>query len=312
MPHQELYNSIDYGTLCRFVDEQQEEHLSLEFKLVTEPAMNRNDRLNFAQALSGFANSSGGIVAWGVNARRGDSGVDCARDLRPIENVALLLTRLNELTGQFISPKLEGVLHKKIDLGDGTGFVISYIPESDAGPHMAKGGEDRYYKRSGDSFYKMEHFDIEDMFGRRKKPNLSLQYKVRLGMHDSPPSWAHVFVTLQLINQGRGTAVHPYMEIERISHAKLKGLNGPRKLAMARLQVHGKAFYCNNDFTVIHPNTYVDVDEAQIIVSRASQKIGPVEVAWRAYAQDAQTTSGVLVITPEEIIDVLPWTTEKV
>ena len=30
---------------------------------------------------------------------------------------------------------------------------------------MAKLGEDRYYKRSGDSFRKMEHFDLEDMFG---------------------------------------------------------------------------------------------------------------------------------------------------
>jgi hypothetical protein len=37
---------------------------------------------------------------------------------------------------------------------------------------MAKLGEDRYYKRSGDSFYVMEHFDLEDMFGRRQKPKL--------------------------------------------------------------------------------------------------------------------------------------------
>lgn len=29
---------------------------------------------------------------------------------------------------------------------------------------MAKLEEDRYYKRSGDSFYRMEHFDLEDMF----------------------------------------------------------------------------------------------------------------------------------------------------
>ena len=39
---------------------------------------------------------------------------------------------------------------------------------------MAKLGENRYYKRSGDSFYQMEHFDLEDMFGRRRKPKLKM------------------------------------------------------------------------------------------------------------------------------------------
>jgi len=33
-------------------------------------------------------------------------------------------------------------------------------------------GEDRYYKRGGDRFYKMEPFDVADMFGRRRAPVL--------------------------------------------------------------------------------------------------------------------------------------------
>jgi hypothetical protein len=52
--------------------------------------------------------------------------------------------------------------------------VATFVPETDGGPFMALFGEQRYYKRSGDSFYQMEHFDLEDMFGRRQKPNLEM------------------------------------------------------------------------------------------------------------------------------------------
>jgi hypothetical protein len=39
---------------------------------------------------------------------------------------------------------------------------------------MAKLGEDRYYKRSGDRFYKIEHFDVADMFDRHRAPVLQV------------------------------------------------------------------------------------------------------------------------------------------
>ena len=53
---------------------------------------------------------------------------------------------------------------------------------------MAKAGEDRYYKRSGASFYRMEHFDLEDMFGRRLKPKLNTVVRgsfLRVGVEES-------------------------------------------------------------------------------------------------------------------------------
>ncbi len=64
---------------------------------------------------------------------------------------------------------------------------------------MAKLGEDRYYKRSGDSFYRMEHFDLEDMFGRRKKPKLALSTRVLKGSED-------INIYLGIANMGRGSA----------------------------------------------------------------------------------------------------------
>lgn len=84
--------------------------------------------------------------------------------LKEIGPFELLLSRLNQLTGDAVDPTDPGVRHRIIHrTRKGDGFAISMIPENDSGPHMAKLGEDRYYKRSGGSFYKMEHYDIADM-----------------------------------------------------------------------------------------------------------------------------------------------------
>ena len=84
---------------------------------------------------------------------------------------------LQSLTGEATNPTVDGVVHRLVmnDTDNNlAGFIVTLVPESDRGPHMAKQGADRYYKRSGDSFYKMEHFDIEDMFGKRQKPRLEV------------------------------------------------------------------------------------------------------------------------------------------
>lgn len=174
-----LFDSIGEVELSGYVTLHQEEHLHLDFKTIKSASLaSSDDRKNLAAAISGFANSAGGLVIWGVEARKNLDGVDCAMALVPVDQIQLLVSRLNSLTGEGTDPKVEGVRHRLIEIGSGRGFAISLVPESASGPHMAKLGENRYYKRIGDGFYKMEHYDIADMFGRRRKPKLSVFYRV--------------------------------------------------------------------------------------------------------------------------------------
>jgi hypothetical protein len=165
--------------------------------------MNRDGRRYLAKCISGFANSSGGIVVWGVDARRNDQGIDCASASAEITPVRLLLTRLNEHTGQATSPMVDGVQHKVLETGPDAGYAATFVSESTSGPHMAKLGEDRYFKRSGDRFYRMEHFDLEDMFGRRQKPDLHLSAVLMEGLGDERERVAFSFR-----NTGRALAKH--------------------------------------------------------------------------------------------------------
>jgi hypothetical protein len=125
------------------------------------------------------------------------------------------------------------------------GVVVTLVPETDSGPYMAKLGEQRYFKRSGDSFYQMEHFDLEDMFGRRQKPKIEILFeegKAEGGIEE---------LVVFLFNQGRAIARHAgfvislnNVEIIRVDH----GMNNISAINS------GRPVISHNNQSVIHPN----------------------------------------------------------
>jgi len=93
---------------------------------------------------------------------------------------------------------------------------------------MAMGFEGRHYKRSGASFYPMEHYDIEDMFGRRKKPKLALCTEIVPAGVTSGPALnrqfeGHLFIGIE--NSDRGLARHVAIEINVNQPYRVEGLS---------------------------------------------------------------------------------------
>lgn len=258
----EQFDALDLNAISAQLAAGQEEHVSLEFKAINDADLrNRDDGKNFATAMSGFANSGGGLIVWGVEARKNAQGIDGAIRARHIDRLARFITRLNELTGEATRPQIDGVRHKPILDGNDRGFAVTLVPESDSGPHMAKLGEDRYYKRSGDAFYLMEHFDLEDMFGRRKRPILRLTTRIdQRGLHTS------IFVGIE--NVGRGTAKAPYLafNVEQPFRPSAWGLGGNGVDGLPKLHYGQQLKYrygANLNF-VIHPGTTHEVTKLDL------------------------------------------------
>jgi Schlafen, AlbA_2 len=87
-----LFNTISPADIAEFIGQSQEENLHLEFKTLANADMRAaDDRRNLARALSGFANSSGGLIIWGVEARKNAQGIDCARASAEIAPVRQLI-----------------------------------------------------------------------------------------------------------------------------------------------------------------------------------------------------------------------------
>ncbi len=296
---------LNFNTLKdiqNLVDIKQEEHLKLDFKTIKHTTLNsKDDKRTLAKAISGFSNSSGGTIIWGVDARKNKSGIDCASSIEPISNIRLFLSRLNELTGSAVSPIVEGIEHQIIENDDETGFAITFVPESLSGPHMAKLGEDRYYKRSGDSFYKMEHFDLEDMFGRRAKPILELSIRVKNQERGSD-------IIVGIKNIGRGVAKAPYIALSVSQPYNLSnyGLDGNRHHGMQKIPYIGSTLphrFGEGTNTVIHPSV---IHEVALLRHKSTSSIKKkpteaIKIEYEMAAENFQLTRKIKEVSLEEL-----------
>ncbi len=195
---------------------KQEENIFIEFKRKSHPnrgSLSDDDKKNYAIALSGFANSEGGLLIWGVKADKPDEESPAvATQLIPITKLQAYLSNLNSLTGQAVVPIVDGVENFHIQNPDhpDTGYIVTYVPKTNLTgcAHRAQvQGTKQYYKRSGDGFYVMEHYDLMDVINRIKHPRVIARVELRR-LSTGPD------LKLQIIlkNIGRIPAIDIYME----------------------------------------------------------------------------------------------------
>lgn len=290
------------------------ETLLLEFKTTSSEDLGTHaSRRQLSEVIAGFANADGGLVIWGIGARRGEDGIDCARELKPLTNPALFASRARSLHPDATSPSVEGVEHRAIERHDGTGFVVTRVPASDSGPHMAKFGEDRYMRRSGDRIIRMEHYEVADMFGRRRRPVIQFTYALSYSTRHlaARDLWEWEFsIVLALCNSGRGPARAPYLALRVAGgHIDPFGLNGNGQAGLPRVASAGlpgwTAFGGSMD-TAIHPRTQHDV--TSIIVRRPIKvsSLSDVAIEFRATADGIELQHGNVVISSAELKEALP------
>lgn len=178
-PAEEIYESLNEELLLRWLSESKTETLHLEFKTAKcDGSFSKDDRKNLAKGISALANSEGGVLLWGAQDKKNSDGEKMLAGFIGFDDVTRALRRIEELTGEASSPPAPGVIHKCVEV-EGKSLIATLVPASDAGPHMAKLGEDRYFQRSGGSSRRMEHFQVADMFGRRPHPKLRLNWCIR-------------------------------------------------------------------------------------------------------------------------------------
>jgi len=315
---QDTYNGINLSTIDDYVANKQEENLQLDFKELNKADFSHSDdKKNLAKAISGFSNSDGGIIVWGIKAKKNEDGIDCAQEKIIIDNIPLVISRLNELTGRAINPIVDSIYHKAIIESGDKGYVATLIPASISGPHMAKFGDDRYYKRSGDSFYRMEHYDIEDMFGRRKRPLLELSAVAHFARVFSGE--IRIEILLRLLNRGRGTAKAPYVKIitPNLCEWNEFGYNGNGKVGLEPTHYYktGKfAIFSSGSDMVIHPNVQIEITRLNLLLHQNNLKneIRNIEIEYTTTAEDISMNTAKYIVSAESIIEILSKNNIKV
>lgn len=291
------FESIDLSILNKWVVDRQQEDLHLEFKITFE-------KKAFAKIVSGFANSEGGIVVWGVDGRKDEKGVDAASGLSPLPNAFAVLSQLQSLTGDSVSPIVDGVSHRLIGVEQGAGCIATLVPASDAGPHMAKLGENRYFKRSGDSFYVLEHFDLADMFGRRAQPLLIVNIKPKVGSHSYSTTQGHKVWLEPIIaieNQGRGMARFPYLRVKASPPYEFANHSAGLPELPRIGQEKGWRIFAGGANDVIHANTALHISALRLEISEHDKALEDLLVQYEVTCEGIQSRSAEIKISGGEL-----------
>ena len=159
----------------------------LDFKRKTNeatPVPDEADKGHLARCMSGFANTDGGLIVWGVYAHGGGKDeADVARELRPIRGLKTFVSKLNSACGQAVSPPLTGVENRAVPSRDAqdTGYVITVVPrrrESLTQAEMGREYKGRFFLRSGSGFFAVPQSLLAEFFSRRPMPQLELRLEL--------------------------------------------------------------------------------------------------------------------------------------
>ena len=260
-----------------YISDGQEENLNIEFKTVIHPNFNQNnkeyDKKNISKTFAGFANSNGGIVIWGIKAKENSDKQDIATDKKPIKELTKFLNTLNRLEGQAVTPVITGIEHTKVEVSDDYGFIVTYVPESEFAPHMANYSGKHYYKRSGDSFYTCEHYDIKDMFQRKHSANLALNVKNK-EIKQIHGDNVRVDLTLALSNTGRNYAKAPLIKVEINPPYKFSdfGLDGNGNIGVFKTRSTPRSpqqcSYLGGQDILIYPELEYEIDKIRLEINK--------------------------------------------
>ncbi|MFV0626445.1 MAG: helix-turn-helix domain-containing protein [Alphaproteobacteria bacterium] len=177
---EDIFQKLIYfgeDALDEFIINRQTEELFMDFKQTfpnnnKNNSLNSNDRKNLSKSISGFGNSEGGVLIWGVECYRDVEIGDVAKTKVKIQNVHRFSSWLeNAISGCTIPSHNRVRNHIISEDENGDGFVATLIPKSELSPLMSTFGNN-FYIRSGSNNVPAPYAVLAGMFGQRPQPNI--------------------------------------------------------------------------------------------------------------------------------------------
>jgi predicted HTH transcriptional regulator len=140
---EDLFNRLrdrGCGALDEMIDERELESLFLDFKRSpsdgASKSLAQDDNKNLSKAVSGFSNSSGGVVVWGVDCRRDSSTGNEVAKKHPLVDAGGFKTKIENAISRATVPPHPSVQVIHFDEPDKppSGYVAVLIPRSIIGP----------------------------------------------------------------------------------------------------------------------------------------------------------------------------------
>lgn len=156
-----------------------EENLALDYKRADSLAKTDGKRAEITKDVSAFANSSGGVLIYGVAEFDEDGRRHLPERLDPVRRTEISKEWLDQVI-QSIQPRIDGVLIHPVAISDAENTVcyVVEVPQSHTA-HMAR--DHRYHKRQNFTTAQMEDYEVRDVMNRRMHPKLAASIRAFRG-----------------------------------------------------------------------------------------------------------------------------------
>lgn len=216
----DLFQRLEAGglqALNEILADLEPESLFLDFKRANGdgagPRLEDSDNKNLAKGISGFANSEGGLLIWGIDCRRDAAGNEIATK-HAVVDAAGFRTRLEAAISRETIPPHPGV--RMLDIQETpaapAGYVVVLVPKSDIGP-LRSTKSHHYHMRTGSDFAIVSHDVLAGMFGRSPQPRIFanfLSHPARISERQDSVALAFGIV---VVNLGAVLASRPYLSV---------------------------------------------------------------------------------------------------
>ena len=214
-----LFDSIStYRSVLNMIDRGEAEDQYLECKAPGGPQLGRDLKTKLAEATSGFANTSGGVILWGVATdTQPASGLDLLTQISPIGNVQRMLQRINVEIPRVAVPQVSlsesKVLKRRTQ--DTKGIIATYIPSTDGDPVQSTMDRE-FYLRISDGFFPMPYETLQRMFIGAKAPVLRPYFHSDLCTADDDGLWT---IRVSIANDSNAVARDVCVSVEVLNRA---------------------------------------------------------------------------------------------
>lgn len=180
-------------------------------------------RFEWSRALGGFANNQGGVLIWGIDARKKPyqaSQIDAAGSEKPMANPIVLKSRLAELQRGATDPPLANVEIEAYELPNkpDSGFVVCYVPEGPFKPYRSEQADQQFYLRAGDNTVVMSRSLLQSLFYPKAKAVLCLEVDLSWEFpdrdHFEQKLETALTLEVRISNKGTATARHVQLRME--------------------------------------------------------------------------------------------------
>jgi len=203
---EDLYQKIvgdndPVAMLSGMVDSHVAEEEYLEFKGGKIQGHEQKVKTYWSEALSGFGNTEGGVLVWGVRANRitqhaGGRAIDCAEKAEFVPRPFELVQLLKDVHLAATVPPLRGVECRSFPAdASGARFVVSLVREGQDKPYRADYDASKgYFQRVGDNFVPIPHSLLRSLFYPKARADITAT--VRVARSDPNSDLIDFFLTL--------------------------------------------------------------------------------------------------------------------